>query len=130
MAATGAVTIADSTSATYVVSGTKGETLTITVNFTDTSAALTAGATTELAKITDVSVTYVPNGTINDKTNIEAAMLTIANEAVADGYTVTIAAGSTYDVDTMVWVGKFVVTDDATAANTKTDGTNRTITVV
>jgi hypothetical protein len=33
MAATGAVTIAGSTAATYVVSGTNGETLTITVGY-------------------------------------------------------------------------------------------------
>ncbi len=90
------------------------------------------GATTELAKVTDAAVTTVPNGTTNDQTNIEAAMLVLANAAVTTGYTVTIAAApvSTYDIPTNAWTGKFVVTNDNTTTNTKTDANARAITVV
>ncbi|MEA5058303.1 MAG: hypothetical protein VB047_12210, partial [Anaerotignum propionicum] len=90
-----------------------------------------AGATSELAKVTDAVVTTVPNGTTNDKASIEAAMLVLANAAVdSANYTVTIASGSAYDAGTKAWTGKFVVTNKTTPANTKTDAANRNITVV
>jgi hypothetical protein len=100
---------------------------TITVTLTDSD---TTGAIAQLAKVTDVAVTTVPLNTTNDKTNIEAAMLVLANAAVDTGYTVTIAEGSTYNTGTNAWAGEFTVTNDTTATNTRTDAGNRTITVV
>jgi hypothetical protein len=99
---------------------------TITVTL---SASLT-GATTELAKVTDAAVTTVPNGTENTKVTIEAAMIAKAQAVVATGYTVTIAEGSTYDLGTNAWAGKFTVTNNNNVTNTKTDAANRAITVV
>ncbi|SHF09234.1 S-layer homology domain-containing protein, partial [Anaerotignum propionicum] len=101
------------------------------VAVTDVVADPAAGATSELAKVTDAVVTTVPNGTTNDKASIEAAMLVLANAAVdSANYTVTIASGSAYDAGTKAWTGKFVVTNKTTPANTKTDAANRNITVV
>jgi len=121
----------DVNAAILVARGTKGSDLTRSeIQAVVNEVVIAAGATPELAKITDLSVTNLPVETAGTKVGVEAAMLVLANAAVAEGYTVTIAEGSTYGVDTNAWVGKFVVTDEVTAANTKTDGANRTITVV
>lgn len=91
----------------------------------------TEGATIELAKVTDLVVTTVPFGTANTKSGVEAAILVLANAAIdSANYTVTILAGSTYNTGTNAWAGKFVVTNNTTPANTKTDAVNRAITVV
>ncbi|MBU3190284.1 hypothetical protein K9O30_01860 [Clostridium bowmanii] len=92
---------------------------------------ITVGATAEIAKVSDAIVKTVPSGTTNDKTNIESAMLALANAAVDSvNYTVTIDNGSTYDIATNAWSGKFVVTSKTISANTKTDASTRSITVV
>jgi hypothetical protein len=120
-----------------LVTGTKPVTVsmtngtTVSYSIATTIADPTAGATAELAKIADVDVTTVPFGTTNDQTNVEAAMLTLANAKFdSANYTVTIASGSTYNTATNAWVGKFVVTNNSTGVNTKTDAADRNITVV
>lgn len=90
----------------------------------------TSTAATELAKITDVGVKTVPFGTANTKAGVEAAMLVLANALDAAGYTVTIAAGSTYNTGTKAWTGKFVETNNATPLNTVTDAADRSFTVI
>lgn len=89
----------------------------------------TATAQAELAKVTDVAVATVPNGTANTKAGVEAAMLLLANALVAANYVVTIGAGSTYDDATSEWEGVFVVTKDTTPLNTAADEAARSITI-
>jgi hypothetical protein len=89
----------------------------------------TATAQAELAKVTDIAVATVPNGTANTKAGVEAAMLILANALVAANYTVTIGAGSTYDDVTGEWEGVFVVTKTTTPLNTAADAAARTITI-
>ncbi len=98
-----------------------------------TSASI-AGATSELAKVTNASIATVPYGT--DITTAGTAQATveglIKSSALADldaGYTVTIAPGSTYSTATKLWTGKLTVTETATGA-TVTDSTYRAITIV
>lgn len=88
-----------------------------------------AGAIVELAKITDNGVRTVPFGTANTKAGVEAAMLVLANDAIGAGYTATIS-GVSYNTGSGAWVGKFTVTSDTRPANTATDASNRTLTVV
>ena len=89
----------------------------------------TATAQAELAKVTDIAVATVPNGTANTKAGVEAAMLILANALTAANYTVTIGAGSTYDDATGEWEGVFVVTKDTTPLNTAADEAARSITI-
>lgn len=104
-----------------------------TNNFTDASnRAITVviaakASDTELAKVTDLSITTLPQGTENTKAGVEAAILAIANGLVAEGFTVTIASGSTYEGGD--WTGKLTATMDANPADTTTDAENRVITI-
>ena len=92
------------------------------------TAKIAAGASVELAKITNDVVKTVPFGTENTKAGVETAMLVLANAAVDSvNYTVNIAEGSTYEGN--AWTGKFVVTNKTVATDTKTDEAERSITV-
>ncbi|MEF2111994.1 beta strand repeat-containing protein [Clostridium frigoriphilum] len=97
------------------------------------NAASTAGATAELAKVTNAAITTVPFGTnttgAGAQAAVETAITTLAQAKVGSGYTVTIAAGSTYSTVSKVWTGKLIVTNDVTNTNTITDATYRSITV-
>lgn len=90
----------------------------------------TATAEAELAKVLDAGVLTVPFGTSNTKVAIEAAMLVLADALVAANYSVTIAAGSTYNTGTGAWTGSFVVTKDTTPLNTAADAEDRAFTVI
>ena len=89
-----------------------------------------SGAKTELAKITDLSLTTLPFATLNTQTDVEAAMLLLANAEITADYAATIAAGSVYDPLTNIWTGKIIVTSKTEITNTMTDLANRTITIV
>lgn len=85
---------------------------------------------TELAKILDVTVETLPNTTANTKAGVEAAMLTLAQAAVAAGYTVSIESGSTYNTGTRAWVGKFKVRTNARPLDFTIDASNRALDLV
>lgn len=118
---TGRFTVAHKTDASNIKTDT---------NDREIAVAFDEGATGELAQITNALVTTVPFGTVNDQVNIEAAMLVLANATVDVDYTVTIVAGATYDTETKAWSGKFTVTHKTDASNTKSDQSNRAITIV
>lgn len=105
---------------------TAGKVGAITVSLT-TSA---TSSTTELAKILDSTVATV-SASANTEVPVETAMTALADAAVAEGYTVTMANGAYTPIDatTGTWVGKFTVTNDNTPSNTKTDAADRTISV-
>ncbi|MBC3797717.1 hypothetical protein [Acetobacterium tundrae] len=88
-------------------------------------------STTELAKILDTTVASV-TAAANTEVPVETAMTELAQAAVTSGYTVTMASGIYTPIDTTTgtWVGKFIVTNDNTPSNTKTDAADRTIAVV
>jgi hypothetical protein len=90
----------------------------------------TLGAKTELAKITDTSIATLPFTTINIQSEIESAMISLANAIISTDYAVTIAPDSTYDTATKVWTGKFIVTNKTVSTNTFTDITNRAIAII
>ena len=85
---------------------------------------------TELAKILDVTVETLPNTTANTKAGVEAAMLTLAQAAVAAGYTVSIESGSTYNTGTRAWAGKFKVRTNARPLDFTIDASNRALDLV
>jgi hypothetical protein len=88
-----------------------------------------ASAATELAKIADGDVDNLPIGTEDTKVGVEGAMLVLAQAKVGAGFTVSIVDGSTYDIDTNNWVGKFKVTSDTHPLDFVSDAANREITV-
>lgn len=88
-----------------------------------------ASAATELAKIADGDVDNLPIGTEDTKVGVEGAMLVLAQAKVGAGFTVSIVEGSTYDIDTNNWVGKFKVTSDTHPLDFVSDAANREITV-
>lgn len=85
---------------------------------------------TELAKILGVTVETLPNTTANTKSGVEAAMLTLAQAAVAAGYTVSIESGSTYNTGTRAWAGKFKVRTNARPLDFTIDASNRALDLV
>ncbi len=103
---------------------------------TDTTVAVTyeadpmPGAQTELAKITDEALKYLPLGTANTEAGVKAALLVLANDLVDSHYNVTVTATTTsYNDVTFTWVGSFTVTDTINPVNTATDVSGRTIVV-
>ncbi len=105
-------------------SATDANARSITVTFT------AIPAVAELAKVTDVGLETLPDATANNKTAVESTMLILANALVAEGYTVTIESGSTYNTTTRAWAGKFTVTADDDENDTATDAVNRALDLV
>jgi len=105
-------------------SATDANARSITVTFT------AIPAVAELAKVTDVGLETLPDATANNKTAVESTMLILANALVAEGYTVTIESGSTYNTTTRAWAGKFTVTKDDDENDTATDAVNRALDLV
>lgn len=118
---TGKVTVTSDTTATDTT--TDAENRTLHMEVTPNS------ATAELAKITDVGVETVPDVTLNTKAGVEAAMLTLADGLIGEGFTPSVS-GSSYDDVTKVWTGKFSVVDDAQALAVATDAANRTLDII
>lgn len=90
----------------------------------------TVSSDTELAKITDVSVETLPNTTANNQSAVEAAMLVLADAAIAAGYTPTIEAASTYVTATRIWTGKFRVSTDARPLDFTIDASARSLDIL
>lgn len=93
----------------------------------------TVSSDTELAKILDATVETLPNTTLNVKSGtggVEEAMLALAGAAVAEGYTVSIETGSTYNTATRAWAGKFRVSTNARPLDFTIDGSNRALDLV
>ena len=88
-----------------------------------------AGAAAELAKIADGDVDNLPIGTDDTKVGVEGAMVILAQAEVGAGFTVSIEDGSTYDIDTNNWEGKFKVQSDTHPLDFVADVANREITV-
>lgn len=100
-----------------------------------TARALLFGAFVAMKLVTDEVITTVPNGTADTKVGVEAAMLILANAAIAamPGYVVSVnsAPVSTYNEDTNAWAGKLKIVETANAAtNLFIDASARAITVV
>lgn len=100
-----------------------------------TARALLFGAFVAMKLVTDEVITTVPNGTADTKAGVEAAMLILANAAIAamPGYVVSVnsAPVSTYNEGTNAWAGKLKVVETANAStNLFIDASARAITVV
>jgi hypothetical protein len=108
----------------------ENDTATDSVNRSLAIVPTTVSSNTELAKILDVTVETLPNTTANSQSAVEAAMLVLADAAIAAGYTPTIEAASTYVTATRVWTGKFRVSTDARPLDFTIDAAGRSLDIV
>lgn len=108
----------------------ENDTATDSVNRSLAIVPTTVSSDTELAKILDATVETLPNTTANSQSAVEAAMLVLADAAIAAGYTPTIEAASTYVTATRIWTGKFRVSTDARPLDFTIDAAGRSLDIV